>query len=75
MENLEQQDQQMRPGFEPGTSCLPILRVTTPPQIVFMLFHAVYNLFCAILYNRSKDTSVRKILGKVQLQHYLLNNF
>ena len=32
-ENSEQLGRQARPGFEPGTSRLPVLSVTTPPLV------------------------------------------
>ena len=32
-ENSERIDRQARPGFEPGTCCLPVLSVTIPPLV------------------------------------------
>ena len=32
-ENSERLSRQARPEFEPGTSCLPVLSVTTPPLV------------------------------------------
>ena len=83
-ENSEQLGRQARPGFEPGTSRLPVLSITTPPLVglperkkfydldpYWCLSHANNSDQCVChwsIFRRMFQTDVLKILALSQ-QH------
>ena len=68
-ENSERLGQQTRPGFEPGTSRLPVLSITTPPLVGRILYVSV----CACASVNSKYQ--KWIVAEFPIQRVLQSEF